>query len=162
MKNPLLSARAFQMVLNIGGYFARRPRFNFITRLMMRWLADLTVMMKCGQHKNSLAEIGREWQRMFPGQKLVSIRDISDDTVYAEVCACCPITNTGDVDACHRLMAYDRRLLEHIGGEFIVLESQADPDTAICQVVIRKKEAATADLIPAHKKPLKSQRLYPG
>ncbi len=158
MKSLFLSARAFQTLLNIGGYFARRPRFNIITRLMMRSLADLTVMMKRSQHKDSLVEIGREWQRMFPGQKFVPIKEIDGDTVYAEVCVRCPVTDTGDVSACHRLMAYDRRLLEHIGGEFIVLESQADPDTAVCQVAIRKKGTATTDLIPAHKKPLKSQR----
>ncbi len=152
MKNPLTSPKAFQTLLNIGGYFARRPHFNFVTRFMMRVLADLTVRMKRGRRKESLEDIGKEWQRMFPRRKMVPIREVTDDTVFADVRARCPVTDTGDVHACYRLMEYDRRLLEHIGGEFVVLESQADPDVRICQVAIRKKGVSTADLTPAHER----------
>jgi hypothetical protein len=65
---------------------------------------------------------------------------------------CGQLADTDDVSACYRLMEYDRRLLEHIGGEFVVLESQASPNIRVCRVAIRKKGADTADLIPAHEK----------
>ncbi len=155
MKRRLFSLRSFQKILNIGGYFARRPYFNFITRLMMRLLADLTIKLKGGQKKEALEDIGKEWQRMFPGRRLVPIREITGDTVLAEVRAPCPLVDTNDISACYRLMEYDRRLLEHIGGEFVVLESQASPNIQACQVAIRKQGADTADLIPAHEKAVK-------
>jgi len=144
MKRRLLSLRSFQKILNIGGYFARRPYFNFITWLMMRLLADLTIKLKGGQKKDSLEEIGKEWQRMFPGRRLVPIREITEDTVLAEVRAPCPLADTGDVWACYRLMEYDRRLLEHIGGEFVVLESQANPEIEVCQVAIQQENTIQA------------------
>ncbi len=159
MKNPLLSARTFQLLLNTAGYFARRPRLNGVTRLMMRSMAGLTLLLKRGRRQELLAKIGKEWQRMFPSRKINPIREVTDTTVYAEVHARCPLANTGDVDACYRLMEYDRRMLKRIGGEFVVLESQADVETAVCQVAIRKKGANMDDLIPAHKKPLKSKRV---
>jgi len=152
MKKRFLSLRNFQRGLNIGGFFARKPYFNSITYLMMRLLADLTIKMKGGQRKESVEEIAKEWQRMFPGRRMVPLRKIIEDTAFAEVRAQCSVANTGDVHACYRLMEYDRRLLEHIGGEFVVLESQANPEISVCQVAIRKKGAFVKDLIPAHER----------
>ena len=57
----------------------------------------------------------------------------------------------GNVHACYRLMEYDRQLLNHIGGEFVVLESKADPSIAVCRVAMRMKGANMDDLKPAHK-----------
>ncbi len=152
MRKRLTSLRTFYRALNIGGYFARRPYFNFLTRMMMRLLADLTIWLKKGEEKEELEEIAQEWQRMFPGRRMVPIREIDENTAFAEVHAPCPVTYTGDVQACYRLMEYDRRLLEHIGGEFVVLKSQASPEVTACQVAIRKKGALLNDLTPAHQK----------
>ncbi len=44
---------------------------------------------------------------------------------------------TGDVHACHQLMEFDRTLLETIGGELIVLSSQAQGDAKDCEIAIR-------------------------
>ena len=89
MQKRLLSLRTFQKILNIGGYFARKPYFNLVTRTMMRLLADLTIKLKAGQKKEALEDIGKEWQRMFPGRRLVPIREITEDTVLADVRATC-------------------------------------------------------------------------
>ena len=151
-KKRLLSLKNFQRGLNFSGFFARRSWLNPVTWLLMRLFADLPSKIKGGQRKETLEEIAKEWQRMFPGRRMVPIKEIKDETAFAEVHGPCPVTDTGDVHACYRLMAYDRRLLEHIGGEFVVLRSKAETGINICQVAIRKKGASTKDLIPAHKR----------
>lgn len=152
MKRRLLSLRNFQRLLNVSGFFAQKPYLNPITRVLMRIFADLTVKIKGGQRKESLEEIAKEWQRMFPGRRMVPITEITEETAFAGVHTPCPVSDTGDVHACYRLMEYDRRLLEHIGGEFVVLESQASPNIQKCRVAIRKKGASLTDLIPAHER----------
>lgn len=118
----------------------------------MRLFADLTVRIKGGQRKDTLEEIAKEWQRMFPGRRMVPITEVTEDTAIAEVHGPCPVADTGDVHACYRLMEYDRRLLAHIGGEFVVLRSKAESGIDICQVAIRKKGASVEDLTPAHER----------
>lgn len=152
MKNPLLSPRAFQILLWTAAFFAKRPRFNGTTRLLMGAMAHLTLLLKRGQPQEFLPAIAEEWQRMFPSRKMNPIRKITDNTVYAEVCVQCPLAGTGNVDACYRLMAYDRKLLEYISGEFVVLKSQAVKRIPVCQVAIRKAGTDMRDLTPAHKK----------
>ncbi len=89
---------------------------------------------------------------MFPRRKMVPVREVVADIVFAEVRARCPVTDTGDIHACYRLIEYDRRLLDHVGGEFVVLKSQANPDIRIYQVAIRKRGVPITDLVPAHEK----------
>jgi len=89
---------------------------------------------------------------MFPSRAFVPIIQNTEETVYAEILGACPVAGTGDVHACYRMMEYDRQLLAHIGGEFVVLESKADPSISVCRIAMRRKGANTADLIPAHRK----------
>ena len=44
------------------------------------------------------------------------------------------VRGTGDVDACYRMMAYDRGMLARAGTGFEVLESQATPGVERCRV----------------------------
>ena len=142
--------RSFQILLEATGRMALIPALKPANRVLLRRLADLTWIIKGGRRKGILGEIGQEWQRMFPSRKLVPITDSTEDTVYAEVRARCPLVGSGDATACYHLMEYDRRLLERIGGEFVVLESRADRGIPACRVAIRAQGAPLEDLTPAH------------
>jgi hypothetical protein len=75
---------------------------------------------------------------------------VDDDTVYAEIHIACPHRGTGNVEGCYRMMQYDRKMLEGIGGQFVVLRSQAELGVGVCQVAMRKADVAVDDLVPAH------------
>jgi hypothetical protein len=48
------------------------------------------------------------------------------------------------------MMEYDRKMLERIGGQLVVLRSQAEPGVEVCQLGIRKVDVPVDDLVPAH------------
>jgi hypothetical protein len=70
--------------------------------------------------------------------------------VYAQIHTPCPLAGTGDLRACHRMMEYDREVVRHAGGQFVVLESQATPGVKHCRVAMRMKNVPTDDLTPAY------------
>jgi hypothetical protein len=125
-------------------------RNSVIGRPFMRILGATTLWLSRGRRQESIEALGREWQRMFPDPEMNAITKVDADTVYGEVRAHCPYRGSGNVEGCYRMMEYDRRMLEKIGGEFVVLRSQAEPGVTSCQVAIRKAGASTADLVPAH------------
>lgn len=92
----------------------------------MRFFAWQSVLIRRGKRKCSLQEVVFEWQRMFPLRNMNSIKFIENDTAYAEVQVQCPLRGSGDVMACYRMMGYDRAMLEKIGGQLVVLHSQAE------------------------------------
>jgi len=142
----------FTNMLNLASFFAKRPILNPLSNLILWTFAKLTILTKGAKHQATIEGIGKEWQRMFPSRAFVPIKETIDDTVYAEIPGTCPVTATGDVHACYRLLEYDRQLLKHIGGEFVVLESKADPSVLVCKVAMRVKGADIEDLIPAHRR----------
>lgn len=95
-------------------------------------------------------ELGRAWQRLMPTPKIVPITQVEGDTAYGEIHVACPLRGTGDVEACHRLMAYDRALVRPMGARFVVLESQAEPGVTRCRVAMRPIDVPASDLVPAH------------
>lgn len=142
----------FTNMLNLAGLFAKQSTLAPVSKLLLRTFARLTIFIRKANPQSSLEGIGKEWQRMFPSRAFVPIRENTNDTVFAEILGECPVTGTGDVHACYRLMEYDRQLLKHIGGEFVVLKSKTDPSISVCKVAIRMKNADMSDLIPAHEK----------
>lgn len=140
----------FTNMLNLAGLFAKEPALAPVSKFLLRAFARLTIFIRKGKPQSTLEGIGKEWQRMFPSRAFVPIRETTSDTVYAEIYGECPVTGSGYVHACYRLMEYDRQLLKHIGGEFVVLKSKADPSTSVCKVAMRMKNADMSDLIPAH------------
>jgi hypothetical protein len=123
-----------------------------LARPFLRGLGDFTLWVNGGRARDSLAAVGEEWQRMFPSKAMVPITRVDEatGTVHAEVRVHCPLRGSGDTAACHRMMEYDRRMLERIGGQLIVLHSQAEPGRTHCEVAIRSRESDVADLVPAH------------
>ena len=130
-----------------------RTRHHWRTEVIARILAQYTWRKNNGKPKNAVADIAEEWRRMFGLNQYWKIKQIAGDTVYAEIHFECALEKTGDVNACYRLMEYDRALLKKIGGQLVVLESRADPAVrGGCKVAIRKLDDQRKDLIPAHLK----------
>jgi len=140
----------FMAIVPVSVWFSSRPWLNFATRPLMRGLAAATMRVRKAQPQTTVEEIGEEWQRMFPSRKGVPITSVENDTVYAEIHITCPHRGTGNVEGCYRMMEYDRKMLERIGGQFVVLRSQAEPGVEVCQVAMRKADVAVDDLVPAH------------
>ena len=126
-----------------------RLKFHKATSFLAKFNAKTVIRSRKGRHKEELQKIGKEWARMFPNdmQRLISE---DQDTVIYETHTWCPLRGTGDVDACYRVMEFDRDLHHTIGGQFIVLASQAEPGRKTCKVAIRKNGVSTEDLIHAH------------
>lgn len=146
----LLIKRSVQSVLRVSAWMARQERLNALTETCMNLLARATIRTKRIRHADSLEGLGRQWQRGFPSAKQVPIKDITADTVFAEIHTPCPLRGTGDVRACHRMMQFDREVVRRAGGQFIVLSSQATPGNAFCRVAMRPLGADVSDLVPAH------------
>jgi len=129
---------------------AKIDRFESATRLLVRFLAWQSLVIKRGKEKSTLEQVVLEWQRMFPSKEINHIKSIEKDTVYAEVRVLCPLRGSGNVAACYRAMGYDRAMLRKIGGQLIVLRSQAEPGVEVCEVALRMKTANINDLVAAH------------
>ena len=143
--------KAFKVGLGVAAWLAR-SRWSAMSFWFGRRLGDLTLLIQRGRPQNTLQGVGREWQRMFPTKRMVPIVGQDDQTVYAEIHTHCPLRGTGDTKACYRMMAYDRRMLETIGGQLVVLQSQAEPGRTCCSVAIRVTGASVEDLSPAHER----------
>ena len=141
-----------QSVLAVSAWLARDPARKAQSDALMRALADFTVHSKRIRKAASLQELGEQWQRGFPSKKQVPITGIIADTVYAEIQTPCQLRGSGNLHACHRMMEYDRRVLAHAGGQFVVLESQATPGRTHCRVAMRMAGAGTGDLVHAHER----------
>lgn len=127
-------------------------RHPALARALLRGLGTFTLAVQRGREQQDLAAVGREWQRMFPSRATVPITRIDEatGTVHAEVRVSCPLRGTGDTEACFRMMEYDRRMLERIGGQLVVLRSQAEPGRTHCEVALRQRGRSVDDLLPAH------------
>jgi hypothetical protein len=141
--------KLFMGLVPVSVWASREPRRAGLSHRMMRMFGSVTMFLLRAKPKSGLEEIGREWQRMFPSNDDVPITGVRNDTVYAEIHIHCPHRGTGNVQGCHRMMEYDRKMLEKIGGQLVVLRSQAEPGVEVCQLAIRKEGAATEDLVPA-------------
>ena len=130
-----------------------RTRHHWRTKVFAMLLALYTWVKNRGKPKTTVADISAEWRRMFGLNQYWKIAAITDGTAYGEIHFACSLEGTGDVQACHRLMEYDRALLAKIGGQLVVLESRADPRVkGCCKVAIRTRDDTRTDLVAAHQK----------
>lgn len=129
-----------------------RSRLRAIeARVTTPFFVRLTQLIRGRRNVAPTAEaIGGEWERLLPSKKTAHITDHDARTAFGEITVHCPLRGTGDVEACHRMMGYDRRLLSAVGGQLVVLRSQAEPGVTSCRVAIRPAGESTDDLLPAH------------
>lgn len=151
LRNRLIRS-GMQAVLGFSAWLAATDARAGLSRRVMRALADSVVRRKRIARVQTLRELGEQWQRGFPSSKQVPITAVSADTVYAEIHTPCPLRGSGQLHACHRMMEFDRRVAEHAGGQFVVLESQAQPGRTHCRVALRLAGSALDDLVPAHRR----------
>lgn len=146
-----ITRKMFNQIARGFAFIARQKQLSPLSTLLGQSTAALIVTSKKLGRANNLAELGETWQSAFPSKKLVPIESISDQTVVAQIHDQCALRGTGDLHACHRMMEFDRGVLKRIGGQFVVLESQASPGVSHCRVAMRMAGQDMGDLTPAHR-----------
>lgn len=149
MKNALLRWTT-HFTLGLLAFVARRPGLEAVSRALTRALARGTVRFKGIGRAQTVEQLGLLWQRSFPSRKQVPIESTTERTVLAQIHTRCPLRGSGDLAACHRMMEFDREVLRHVGGQFVVLQSQATPGVSHCRVAMRREGEALDDLVPTH------------
>lgn len=74
---------------------------------------------------------------------LFPIVGIKNGVAEGEIHVHCPLRATGNSQACYRLMQFDRTIVEELGGELVVTESQSTSGKSYCKVAIKKKRKVT-------------------
>ena len=153
MKELLEKQAVFSIVLKGLSFFAKRSVFDGLTYWATKQVANLNLFLNKPIRAQEIDELATTWQEVMPpdGQNFFKVAEITQDTAFAEIHLHCPLRGSGDVMACYKLMNYDRHLMEEVGGELVVLESQANSGKSFCKLAIRKKGADLSDLTPAHK-----------
>jgi hypothetical protein len=128
----------------------RHASLTFFSRWLMRKLAHIGMRKAHAKQANNLEELHAEWERSAPAMARYKLINIEKDTAFAEIHSECALRGSGDVAACHRMMEYDREVMRKIGGELVVLESQAVPGRTCCKVALRMQGASMDDFTPAH------------
>ncbi|MEM6892375.1 MAG: hypothetical protein AAF554_01715 [Bacteroidota bacterium] len=154
MKKWLEKQIVFNGTLRVFAFFAKRKNFTKITYWATQKAAHLNLFLNKPKLAPNPESLAKSWQNMMPpdGQKFFKITEVTTDTAYTEIRLHCPLRGTGQVEACYKLMNYDRTLMKAIGGELIVLESQSNSGNNHCKLAIRRKGESIDDLIPAHHK----------
>lgn len=148
----------FNYLIHVTHWLTKKEGRYLIGRPFLRFLGSATLLIKRGKHKSEIGSVGREWQKMFPSKKMVPVVKEETDTVFAEIRTTCPYRGSGNVAGCYRMMEYDRKMLETIGADFVVLRSQAEPGVDTCLVAMTRDARARADLIPAHERAREGER----
>jgi hypothetical protein len=139
-----------QLLLRLQAFLFSHTYLNFLGNALNLFLAQLMIHIKKIDKATTLEELGRNWQKGFATTKQVPITKIDEQTVFAEIHTPCPLRNTGDTLACFKMMSYDRQIVKKAGGQFIVLESQAEKGKTICKVAMRFQATKMNDLVAAH------------
>ena len=137
-------------MLAVSALLARWAVFQPVSFGWSRLLARLATGRKNIRPAADLPALGRAWQQGFPSARQVPIETVTADTVYARIETPCPLRGSGRISACWRMMEYDRAVARAAGGQFIVLQSQAEPGVTVCRVALRRAGTMTDDLMPAH------------
>ncbi len=139
MENNEKKIRVFKRVNTIIAWIAQ-SRFRFLSKPISHILAKGTLKNNKGTKKDTIEEIAKEWQRVFSLDEYFKIAQVLDEEVICEIHFECALERSGNIEACHRLMEYDRTIVKEIGGELTVLQSRVDPNVkGPCMVAIRAK-----------------------
>ncbi len=142
-----INKHLFNRLILVTHWLTESELRNLVGKPVSRALAVATLKMKGGKSRDVIDEIAQEWQKMFPSKKMVPITKIENNIAYAEIRTHCPYRGSRNVNGCYRMMEYDRRLMETIGAELVVIRSQAEPGVEHCLIAFGKN---CSDLTPAH------------
>ena len=143
----------FNSLIGITHWLTETPTRNIIGKPVVRGLGALTTRVKAARPQSGPQAAAEEWQRMFPSRKMVPITRVEPDVVHAEIHSACPYRGSGNVAGCQRMMEYDRKLMEAIGADFVVVRSQAEPGVQHCQVAIGRGGALPSSALERLSKP---------
>lgn len=151
MKKYLEKFSVFMFGLRIYAFFSRRRTFKGFTRFLTRQAALLNIRLNRPKPGHTPQELAERWQQLMPpdAQDQFVISRADDHTAEVLIKIHCPLRGTGDNHACHKLMNYDRTLMEQVGGQLIVRSSQSNSGEPHCLLAIRKAGADVSDLEPA-------------
>lgn len=152
MRKYLSSQKTFNRILKILAFFSQRKMFDQFTLWLTKKNANLNVRLNKPKATDNVTELAETWKKMMPsdGAEFFKIKEVVEDTAYTEIHLHCPLRGTGNVEACYKLMNYDRTLMKAIGGELIVLESQSNSGKNYCSLAIRRMGENIDDLVQAH------------
>lgn len=145
------SPRIVGLARRIVAWPNRHERLAFVSAPLMRIMARAAMRKARVAPASDLPDLFAQWQRASPALADYRLTRITDETVYAEIHSQCALRGSGDLGACHRMMAYDREVMRAIGGELVVLASQATPGRIFCTVAMRRAGASMADFTPAYR-----------
>ncbi len=137
----------FQFFSWLTGWMSRRPWQEPTTLRVMAKLAERTRVAYALEPARDLDALGAEWSRAFPNGGSVIV-ERQPDTLIGEIRGHCPLRGTGDTHACWRRMEYDRAMLGPLGGQLVVLDSQAEAGKSVCRVALRMAGQPNDDLVP--------------
>lgn len=146
----IIIRRFMAAILALSAALARQAGLQTLSFAWSRVLAGIAIRRKRISPARDLEALARAWQSGFPSAKQVPVDRITGDTVYARIETPCPLRGSEATVACWRMMEYDRAVVRAAGGQFVVLQSQAEPGVAVCRVALRQAGVAADDLIPAH------------
>ena len=146
----LNSLKTFERTVALLATIARHQVLGPVAKPLTRALAWLNVRINGHRSQASLAELGQTWKAMMPpnDQKLFRISEVTEEAAFAEIHLHCPLRGTGDGQACHALMNYDRSLMKAVGGQLEVLESQATSGKTYCRLAIRRADGSQPEREP--------------
>ncbi len=147
-----LMSSLFDRGLGLLAWMTRRRWTRPLAGPLLTGTAKLTNRLYGVRPQSTATAIGQEWERTFPSRTLVRVTGVEGDTAFGEIHVRCPLRGSGDVQACWRLMAYDRAIAAGAGAQFVVLASQAEAGRDHCRVALRAKDLPSADLVAAHER----------
>jgi hypothetical protein len=151
MKKLLEKLVVFKFFLKIYAFLGQRSVFDKLTQWLTSMTAKLNVKLNQPGKGKTTQELATKWQEMMPpdGQEYFTIEKVDEKTAVVKIHLHCPLQGTGNNHACHKLMNYDRKLMENVGGQLVVLESQSNSGKPACLLAIRKAGEDVSDLTPA-------------
>ena len=151
MKKYLEKLSVFKSGLKLYAFLALKG-FSGLVRWLTSVSAWLNLKLNKPDKEDTTEALAETWVDLMPpdGRELFKIASIEGDTAYTEIHLHCPLRGSGNVKACHQLMNYDRKLMDKVGANLVVLESQSNSGKPFCRLAIRKHGLPTDDLVPAH------------
>ncbi|MBL8910639.1 MAG: hypothetical protein JNM17_08060 [Archangium sp.] len=128
--------RLFKLALRGAAWSSRNSWASVVSTPLLSAIGNVLARSRGVQTQHQPQALAETWQRAFPSKREVPIIGVTEREAFAEIHTVCPLRGSGDLAACHRMMAYDRAFVARAGGKFVVLESQATPGVTRCRVSI--------------------------
>jgi len=154
MKKQLEKLAVFEAFLKVFVFLSKWRLFHPLIKPITSMSAQLNLALNRPRPASDVEALAKTWQQLMPpdGKEFFKIKSVDENTAITEIHIHCPLRGTGDVNACYKLMNYDRMLMKKTGGQLVVLESQSNSGKPFCKLAIRKAGDEVSDLVPAHLK----------